>query len=305
MTSNTIKVFAGNLPFSVNDEQLKAMFAPAGNVVSATVIYRGTRSLGYGFVEMDNEASAKKAVDMMNKSTVDSRQINVEVARPRAPGDTAPRGGAGGAGAGGVGEDGAARGRRRRTRGRGPRADGSAGGADGGASGGGAQSGQQNRAPAVPRADRVQSQTTVFVANLPFTVDNAALLAAFKNVKAIDAQVSMRRGGRSKGFGFVLFANNADQQKAIAAMDGKTIGDREVAVKAALTEFAVEKLRNEQQAASDAAAGISAGGASSSSSGATSTPPRAASGAGAAAAGGAAAGGAAGGAGSRNASAKK
>jgi len=278
------------------------MFAPAGNVVSATVIYRGTRSLGYGFVEMDNEASAKKAVDMMNKSTVDSRQINVEVARPRAAGDTAPRGGAGGAGAGGVGEDGAARGRRRRTRGRGPRADGSTGGADGGAGGaGGAQSGQQTRAPAVPRADRVQSQTTVFVANLPFTVDNAALLAAFKNVKAIDAQVSMRRGGRSKGFGFVLFANNADQQKAIAAMDGKTVGDREVAVKAALTEFAVEKLRNEQQAASDAAAGIHAGaGASSTSStaGATATPPRAASGANAGA-------GAAGGAGSRNASAKK
>jgi len=274
MTSNTIKVFAGNLPFSTNDEQLKAMFAPAGNVVSATVIYRGTRSLGYGFVEMDSEASAKKAVDMMNKSTVDSRQINVEVARPRAPGDAAPRG-TGGAGAGGVGgEDGASRGRRRRNRGRGPRAGGD--GATGGAGGdnGAQQGGQQTRAPAVPRADRVQSQTTVFVANLPFTVDNAALLAAFKGVKAVDAQVSMRRGGRSKGFGFVLFGNNADQQKAIAAMDGKSIDGREIAVKAALTEFAVEKLRNEQQAASDAA--NSGGNTGATSSGAA---PRAASGA--------------------------
>jgi hypothetical protein len=113
----------------------------------------------------------------------------------------------------------------------------------GGDSQGGQQGGAQGRAPAAPRADRVQSQTTVFVANLPFTVDNAALLTAFKSVKAVDAQVSMRRGGRSKGFGFVLFANQADQQKAIAAMDGKTIDGREVAVKAALTEFAAEKVR--------------------------------------------------------------
>jgi len=133
----------------------------------------------------------------------------------------------------------------------------------------------------------VQSQTTVFVANLPFTVDNAASLAAFKGVKAVDAQVSMRRGGRSKGFGFVLFGNQADQQKAIAAMDGKTIDSREIAVKAALTEFAVEKLRNEKQAASDAASGVgNTGGASASSSGShaaphagnTATPPRTASG---------------------------
>jgi len=245
-TPNTIKVFAGNLPFSTNDEQLKAMFAPAGNVVSATVIFRGARSLGYGFVEMDNEASAMKAVDLMNKTTVDNRQINVEIARPRASGEGAARTGAAG-GAGAAGADGASRGRRRnRGRGRAPRAGGE--GAEG------AAAGQQGRAPAAPRADRVQSQTTCFVANLPFNVDSETLLKEFKAAKAVDAHVATRRAGRSKGFGFVLFANSADQQKAIASMDNKTIEGRVIAVKAAMTEFAAEKQRAEQQASRPAPA---------------------------------------------------
>ena len=130
------------------------------------------------------------------------RTVNVEIARARVATT----------GDGATGGDAGARGRRRnRTRG-------GRGGAGAGAEGGAAP-----RQAQAPREDRVQSQTTVFVANLPFTVDNAALLAAFKGVKAVDAQVSTRRGGRSKGFGFVLFANNADQQKGIAGMDGKQV----------------------------------------------------------------------------------
>merc|ERR1712000_730690 len=80
---STVRVFAGNLPFSVTEEQLKTMFSECGTVVSATIITRGTRSLGYGFVEMENLEAADKAVSAMNKKEVDGRTINVEISRPR------------------------------------------------------------------------------------------------------------------------------------------------------------------------------------------------------------------------------
>lgn len=79
------KLFIGSLSYSVDDEQLKEAFAPAGNVVSARVITdRDTgRSKGFGFVEMGSAEEAKKAIDMLDGKEVDGRTIFVSEARPR------------------------------------------------------------------------------------------------------------------------------------------------------------------------------------------------------------------------------
>jgi RNA recognition motif-containing protein len=66
---------------------------------SASIISRGSRSLGYGFVEMESEEEARKSVELLNKKVIDNREINVEIARPReekpAPAEGAPAAAAG------------------------------------------------------------------------------------------------------------------------------------------------------------------------------------------------------------------
>jgi len=77
------KVFAGNLAYSTTDEGLKTFFAPVQNdVVSASVILRGSRSAGYGFVAMSSPEAAKKAVEILGGKELDGRQVIVEVAKP-------------------------------------------------------------------------------------------------------------------------------------------------------------------------------------------------------------------------------
>lgn len=79
------KVFVGNLSFKTREANLIAAFTPISKVVSANVITDGPRSLGYGFVEFENEELARRVVDAMNHREVDGRQINVELARARDP----------------------------------------------------------------------------------------------------------------------------------------------------------------------------------------------------------------------------
>jgi RNA recognition motif-containing protein len=51
--------------------------------VDATIITRGRRSLGYGFITFASEAEAKKAAEELNNKSLDGREINVEVARTK------------------------------------------------------------------------------------------------------------------------------------------------------------------------------------------------------------------------------
>lgn len=78
-------LFVGGLPYSVNDDELRAAFEAIGPVASAKVIVdRDTnRSKGFGFVEMENEDDAKKAIDQLNNSDMNGRSIVVNEARPR------------------------------------------------------------------------------------------------------------------------------------------------------------------------------------------------------------------------------
>jgi len=80
-----MNIFIGSLPFAVKDEALKELFATYGEVSSARVVtdkFTG-RSKGFGFVEMEDEVAAKKAIAELNGSEIQGRTIVVNEARPR------------------------------------------------------------------------------------------------------------------------------------------------------------------------------------------------------------------------------
>jgi len=86
------KLYVGNLPYSVNENDLRTLFADAGEVGEVTVITdRDTgRSKGFGFVEMATEEGAQEAIKRFNGYTLESRPLTVNEARPR---EERPRGG--------------------------------------------------------------------------------------------------------------------------------------------------------------------------------------------------------------------
>lgn len=83
-SEQTMKLYVGNLPFSFGSENLRALFAPLGEVTSAEVLSdRETgRSRGFGFVEMSDE-DGRKAIDQLDGSDVDGRRLTVNEAKPR------------------------------------------------------------------------------------------------------------------------------------------------------------------------------------------------------------------------------
>ncbi len=91
-----MNIYVGNLPFSTNSEDLAALFRHHGEVTSAQVVSdRDTgRSRGFGFVEMSDDDAARQAIEKLNGTDLDGRQIVVNEARPRT--ERGPRGGGGG-----------------------------------------------------------------------------------------------------------------------------------------------------------------------------------------------------------------
>ena len=81
-----MNIYIGNLPYSTTEDDLRQLFAEYGSVTSANIIKdRDTgNSKGFGFVEMDNQADAEKAIENLNGSAVSGRNIRVNEARPRA-----------------------------------------------------------------------------------------------------------------------------------------------------------------------------------------------------------------------------
>ena len=139
------KLYVGNLPYTVRDEDLQQSFSAFGVVNSAKVMMeRDTgRSKGFGFVEMGSDAEAQAAVEGMNGQSLGGRSLVVNEARPmearppRTGGFGGPRGGGGGGG--GFGGGGGGDGGFRSPYGGGGRRDGGGGG--GGFGGGGGRGG--------------------------------------------------------------------------------------------------------------------------------------------------------------------
>ncbi len=97
------KLYVGNLPYSVRDQDLEQAFGQFGAVTSAKVMMeRDTgRSKGFGFVEMGSDDEAQAAINGMNGQPLGGRNVVVNEARPMEP--RPPRSGGGGYGGGGYG----------------------------------------------------------------------------------------------------------------------------------------------------------------------------------------------------------
>ncbi len=80
-----MNIYVGNLSYGVTEDELQQLFGEYGSVVSANLIMdRDTgNSKGFGFVEMENQADAEKAIKDLDGSSVKGRNIKVNQARPR------------------------------------------------------------------------------------------------------------------------------------------------------------------------------------------------------------------------------
>jgi len=82
------KLYVGNLPYSVDDNELSRIFSEVEGVkvVEAKVItdkYNPNRSKGFGFVTCETPEMADAAIKAMNGKDVGGRSLTVNVARPR------------------------------------------------------------------------------------------------------------------------------------------------------------------------------------------------------------------------------
>ena len=80
-----MNIFVASLPFSADDQDLREIFEPYGEVTSAKVIFDRdrNRSKGFGFVEMADDAAGQNAINELNESSYEGRNIVVKVAEDR------------------------------------------------------------------------------------------------------------------------------------------------------------------------------------------------------------------------------
>lgn len=80
------------------------------------------------------------------------------------------------------------------------------------------------------------SDTMLFVANLPFSIQDEDLKEIFADYKPVSARVvRLTRSGRSKGFGFVSVANKAEQTRVLTELENVVVGDRTLVIKVAMS----------------------------------------------------------------------
>jgi RNA recognition motif-containing protein len=92
-----MNIYVGNLPYNVVEEDLREIFEEYGEVASVKIISDKLtgRSKGFGFVEMDVDQEAKKAIEELNNAELSGRNIKVNESRPKT---NESRGGGGGGG---------------------------------------------------------------------------------------------------------------------------------------------------------------------------------------------------------------
>ena len=101
-----MKLYVGNLAFSITSESLKKAFEEFGEITEAIVLddkFSG-RSKGFGFVTFSDDEAGKKAIAAMNEKELEGRPLRVDESKPREEGDRPQRsGGYGGGNRGGQG----------------------------------------------------------------------------------------------------------------------------------------------------------------------------------------------------------
>ena len=103
-----MNIFVGSLPFSIDEADLRESFEAYGTVNSVKIItdkFTG-RSKGFGFIEMENDTEAEKAIQELNGASVEGRTIVVNKSEPKPEGERKSfnnnrSGGGGGYGGGG------------------------------------------------------------------------------------------------------------------------------------------------------------------------------------------------------------
>ena len=80
-----VKLYVGNLSYSTTEDDLRTLFAQAGQVASVALIKdRDTgNSKGFAFVEINTQAEAQKAVSLLNGYNLEDRELKVNLAKPR------------------------------------------------------------------------------------------------------------------------------------------------------------------------------------------------------------------------------
>ena len=80
-----MNIYVGNMNFNFKDDDLSNLFTPHGNVGSAKIIMdrESGRSKGFGFVEMENDEDALKAIAALHETEVMGRKLIVNQARPQ------------------------------------------------------------------------------------------------------------------------------------------------------------------------------------------------------------------------------
>jgi cold-inducible RNA-binding protein len=80
------KLYVGNLPYDVGEQDLQTLFARAGSVESVTVMrdQMTGRARGFAFVEMSTDQEAQSAITELNSSQLGGRTLTVNEARPKA-----------------------------------------------------------------------------------------------------------------------------------------------------------------------------------------------------------------------------
>jgi len=228
-------MFIGKIPPTCKREDVNAFVTPAGAVKRVAIKkYRRVEHNLYAFVELENPDNVAKAVEMLNGKELGGVAVVVEVARRPFPRKrpfrkgkkaAAPAAGATAAPAAGATAAPAATEEKKTRR---PR--------------------RANRRPRRPAVDAPISKDVAYVGNLPYIVDEEGMKDIFEGCKFIEARVVRRaRDNRSKGFGFVTFANEEDRAAAIKVADGSVVEGRKIHVSPARER--VERPKTEETAA--------------------------------------------------------
>lgn len=80
-----VKLYVGNLDYATTEDDLRTLFAQAGNVTSVALIKDrdSGQSKGFAFITMGTQSEAQKAISMFNAYSINARTLTVNVAKPR------------------------------------------------------------------------------------------------------------------------------------------------------------------------------------------------------------------------------
>jgi RNA recognition motif-containing protein len=94
------KLYVGGLPYSTTQDEIRDAFSKAGTVTSTSIIMDKMtgRSRGFGFVEMESDEDAQKAIEMWNGQDFGGRKLTVNEAKPLEARPPRREGGYGGGG---------------------------------------------------------------------------------------------------------------------------------------------------------------------------------------------------------------